>query len=530
MNAEKICLSSKAIDIAENDLYLEITNRLCYYDDINLNNVMLPYEGYEESANEAAQTLVNMPVQARYKKINNEDDLGGHEMHILSDGSVEFLTESIGTHISAEIKNDTVITVMGETKTLPCLFATCRVWKRNKNMIAAIKRLFESDDGLNTSWEISTTSYEYKDGIKILKEYSFMANTFLGSKVTPAYAGTSNALSLSSIDADELLVAEALSQDIIENSAFNIDNIEAKEEEVLQDNGENKIAEEAKTSVSDVAEQVDVSNTEPIEENTGETSEATIDNKVDTDTSDKSISESIKNDTDSNDKTDTSALTEWDLRNKVNRACREKVNNYAWCWLAYLFPVEQEAWCEYDGDSELDYLQFSYEVNGNEVTVSDPIEITLQATPKTINTTISEYEKTISEKDELIVKASSEINNLKSQLTELSQYKEKFTKMEQEKAEAELAQKKEDLISAVVKSGQITREEIDSSEELTNYVNTLDKKSLMAIVGERLSASMDTNKEVEVSEVTTGEHVVSNINTDDSIVDKASIMRNYLRN
>ena len=149
-----------------------------------------------------------------------------------------------------------------------------------------------------------------------------------------------------------------------------------------------------------------------------------------------------------------------------------------------MFPEERVVWCTYDGDSELDYLKFTYTVENDEVSVSDPEKVTLTISVKDINSTVSEYEKTIAEKDELIVNASSEIAELKAQNTELSQYKEKFTQIEQEKAESELAQKKEDLIASVVKSGQVTREEIEKSEELQGYVNTLDKKSLMALVGE----------------------------------------------
>ena len=64
MNTERICLSSKTIDIAENDLYLELTNRMCYYDDVNLNNILLPYKGVEDKAIECSKSLLNMPVQA----------------------------------------------------------------------------------------------------------------------------------------------------------------------------------------------------------------------------------------------------------------------------------------------------------------------------------------------------------------------------------------------------------------------------------------------------------------------------------
>lgn len=518
MEFEKICFSSKAIDIAENDLYLEITNRLCYYDDKNLNNVMLPYKGFEESALENAKSLINMPVQAKYRKINNMDDLGSHEMHVLPNGEVEFLTESIGTHISIEIKDDTVTTVSGDTKTLPCLFAKCRIWKRNSNMISAVKRLYESDGGLNSSWEISTFEYEYKAGVKILKDYAFLANTFLGSTTTPAYNGTSKAISLSSLSEDELLVAEALSLDLSENQTgtFDINNEPEKEENNLKKDKNVVLSSE--------------NSAEAVSTNTENVSDAATDvNNAESNTAVAEVKEDKKDVTDDNTSTETSALTSYDLRVRISKACRDKYDD--WCWVAYLFPEEHEVWCEYDGESELDYLKFTYTVENDVVTVSEPVKVSLTVSVKDINTTISEYEKTIAEKDDLIVKASSEITSLKSENTELSQYKEKFTQMEQEKVATELAQKKEDLIASVVKSGQITREEIEKSEEFSGYVENLDKKSLMAIVGERLSASVDKKNEAEVetSETKNDVHVASNLNTDDEVVDGATIMRNFLR-
>ena len=157
------------------------------------------------------------------------------------------------------------------------------------------------------------------------------------------------------------------------------------------------------------------------------------------------------------------------------------------------------------------------------MTVSEPEKVTLTISVKDINTTISEYEKTISEKDELIVKASAEITTLKADNAELAEYKQKFTEMEQEK----IAQKKEDLIASVIKSGQIAREEIEKSEELSGYVNELDKKSLMAIVGERLSASVDNPKETKVDTSEINElHIASNLNCEDT--DAVSLMRKFI--
>ena len=511
MNYEKICLSSKTIDIAENDLYLELTNRMCYYDDKNLNNVLLPYKGVEEGALECAKSLINMPVQAKYKKIAGKDDLGSHEMHILPDGEVIFDTESIGTHVDVWISEEEVTTVSGEVKKLPCLYAKKRIWKRNKNFINAIKRLYESEDGLGSSWEIQTLEYMFKEGVKTLTNYVFLSDCLLGSTTTPAYNGTSKAVSLSALSEQELMVAEALSQDLM-GQGLDIEN-EAKEENNLQNVIEINVAEEETVVETPVAETV---------ENPTETSEVT---------ETKETVESSEDKTEPTTETEVSALTEWDLRMKISQACREKVRD--WCWVSYMFPEDHVVWCTYDdAESELDYLKFTYSVENDEVTVSEPEKVRLTVIPAKINEVVSEYEKTIAEKDELIVKASSEITELKAQNTELSQYKEKFTQMEQEKAEAELAQQKEELIASVVKSGQITREEIESSEELKGYVDCLDKKSLMSIVGERLTASMNEKpeKEIETSETKEDIHVSSNLNNeDDEVVDYSSVMRNFLR-
>ena len=280
MNYETICLSSKTIDIAENDLYLELTNRMCYFDDKNLNNVLLPYKGVEKKALECAKSLINMPVQAKYKKIDGKDDLGSHEMHINPDGEVVFDTESIGTHVDVWIEETEVTTVSGEVKKLPCLYAKKRIWKRNKNFINAIKRLYESESGLGSSWEIQTLEYTFKDGIKTLTDYVFLSDCLLGSTTTPAYNGTSKAISLSSLTEQELMVAEALSQDIISQGLDN--NNQEKEDNIL--NKDENITLSADENVEEVTETEEVT----VEESTDtETSENTTETENSEDTSEE---------------------------------------------------------------------------------------------------------------------------------------------------------------------------------------------------------------------------------------------------
>ena len=151
---EKIKISSTALELSETTNYIELTNRLCYYGEPNLNGVMLPVEGAEEHA----KSLVLQPVVAKYKVIGNKPDLGGHEYR-----NGTFGTENIGVHEEVEVRTDTV-PVNGEQKTLPCLFAKSRIWTRNTNVVAAVKRLF-SEGRLHSSWEITVSDYEYKDGM-----------------------------------------------------------------------------------------------------------------------------------------------------------------------------------------------------------------------------------------------------------------------------------------------------------------------------------------------------------------------------
>lgn len=538
MNSEKLCFASKAIEVSESDSYLTLTNMLCYYDEPNLNNVMLPYSGVEESAKEMASTLVNQPVQAKYKKTKNGDDFGGHELSVDKNGKVVWGTTSIGTHTKSWIENCDVTTVNGENKNLPCLFAESRIWKRNSNVINAIKRLFESEDGLNTSWEISTNAYEYKDGIKKLTDYEFIGNAILGSNVTPAYKGTSKTLSIASEMMDgELMIAEALALDMSNVDVLDIEK-NKKEELVLEETNVNLSSNESEVNSEEVTATTDETIKTPVAEETSvepnaetpveETFESEEAKKENTSEDDKTKSETSE--------VDISSLTVYDLMRKIGKACDEKMTE-SWAYPVFIYPADHYVLCDYGRkESEMDYLKFNYEVNGDNVNIIGEAEkVTLVAIPKEINSVVAEFEAKISEKDNLITTVSAELTNLKTQIAELTPYKEKFEKAEQERIEAETAQKKEDLIASVVKSGQITREEIESSEEMTEWVNTLNKQAFMSVIGERVMASIETKetKEVETSEIKETVNVATNLNSEDdetplSEKEKASIVRRSL--
>ena len=215
-------MSSNVIELSEHKTYIELTRRLCYYDYPNLNGVQLN----SDTAEEKAQSLLMQPVVAKYKRIRNKDDLGGHECSVDNNGNVTFGTVPIGVNVAVEIKNDTV-NINNNTVETPCLFATSRIWTRNKNVCSAIKRLF-AEGKLHSSWEILTENAEYVNNVKILKDYVFEADALLGSTSNPAYGECATTLCVASAEDPEILLSEAIAND------FNIDNSETKEDKILK--------------------------------------------------------------------------------------------------------------------------------------------------------------------------------------------------------------------------------------------------------------------------------------------------------
>lgn len=501
MKSEKIFLSSKAIDLAEHNNYLELTNRLCYYDDKNLNNVLLPYKDCEDDALKYAQTLVNMPVQAKYKKIKRLDDLGSHEAHLDKDGDVVFDTESIGTHTEVYIQNDTVTTVSGETKELPCLYAKCRIWKRNKNMIAAIRRLYSSEDGLNTSWEIATKSYKFENGIKTLTDYEFLANTFLGSTTTPAYKGTSKTVSLSSMTEQELIVAEALSADL--SSDVEDNNEQSKKEEGNMSKTVDVVEPKAiETTVGEIVDTVE-----------GEKDTKTVDTDKDTPTVDDN-GECKKDDDDKKCKSESddaeveiekSELTANDLYERINKACREKTDG--WGYISFWFPEEKYVLFHIYEQKDLEFFKFTYSVDGDTVTVGEPETVTLTVS-------VAEINSALAQRDESLLKANEKIQTLESEIEELKPFKVQAELAAKEKAEAERKAKQSELSAYAIKSGFITKSEIDSDETISKMISELNEDGIKKIICERLMSSLTESPEVEISSVKEDKKISTNLKDD----------------
>ena len=446
-------------------------------------------------------TLKNKPLVGKIKmRYDGEYDFTGHNVRevekVDENGNkyreVEFDTEAFGTFFDVAIEtiNDKEYIV-----------ASCEIWKRfTKACEIIVNRIQEGS--LSTSWEISVekSTQGIIDGLmtKIIQAGRFIGHCLLGKNVSPAY-DSSGLLEIASTNYD-MEFAEALSQDIL-SQGLDIKN-EAKEENNLQSNIETQVAEE------NVEETV-------VETPVAETTESSTETEV----------------TENKDETEVSQLTEYDLRKKICEACRAKLDK--WCWISFHFPVEKEVWLEVDGrESELDFVRMTYTVENDTITVSDPEDVKLTVSIAEVNTKIAELEAEVSTKDEAIIKSGEEIARLKTEISELSPFKEKFEKAEQERIENELKEKKETIISSITKSGLITREEIEASEELKGYVENLDEKSLKAVLADRYIASLSENN-TEVSETKTEvETETASTNLDgleDEQLDVKSIMKSYFK-
>ena len=444
-------------------------------------------------------TLKNKPLVGKIKmRYDGEYDFTGHNVRevekVDENGNkyreVEFDTEAFGTFFDVAIEtiNDKEYIV-----------ASCEIWKRfTKACEIIINRIQEGS--LSTSWEISVekSTQGIIDGLmtKIIQAGRFIGHCLLGKNVSPAY-DSSGLLEIASTNYD-MEFAEALSQDIL-SQGLDKEN-EAKEENNLQSNIETQVAEE------NVEETV-------VETPVADTTESSTETEV------------IEN----KDETEVSQLTEYDLRKKICEACRAKLDK--WCWISFHFPVEKEVWLEVDGrESELDFVRMTYTVENDTITVSDPEEVKLTVSIADVNTKIAELEAEVSTKDDAIIKSGEEITRLKTEISELSPFKEKFEQAEQERIENELKEKKDNLVSSITKSGLITKDEIEASEELKGYVDNLDEKSLKAILADRYIASLNDNT-TEISETQNEvETETASTNLDgleDEQLDVKSIMKNY---
>lgn len=153
--------------------------------------------------------------------------------------------------------------------------------------------------------------------------------------------------------------------------------------------------------------------------------------------------------------------------------------------------------------------------------VSEVVESTETTTSELDKLTllVSELNANLILKNDALVKAAEIIENLKSEVSELTKYKEMFDASEQERIEKENAEKQENLKAYAMKTKLFKSEEFDEDENLKTLISNLDEKEIKSIIADRLAKSLD-DIVIETSTVIEKqvEKIVSNLNNDDDVI------------
>lgn len=471
-------------------------------------------------------TLVGNPLVGKLVVApKGELDFSGHNMKVVTrkddDGNeyktAEFDTDAFGSFQSVGIEkiDDTDFIV-----------ASCKIWKRYPKACATILRRIESGT-LNTSWEIDVLKAH--KGIvggriaKIIDDGVFTAHCLLGANVEPAYK-CSKLLEVAETDFG-LELANAYIEDTKEISNIESNEKEAKNLELNKDKETQTAQVENPTETEQAEQTATESTTEPTtpaepdvqtSEEGGETPPPT-EPETGTEPAGEPEPEST---------TETSSLTGHDLYEKLNEAV-VKFNSDM--YLAEVFPEDHTIWCKKFGRcmNDLDYIMFSYTVEGNEVSLGEPQRITLTVSISDVNTKIAELNNTIAS-------LNTELQSAKEEVASLTPYKDQAEKAEAEKAAAELAQKKEDLRQYALSSKMITETEVSEGGNYASLIENLDETGIKSVIAERCveaAKKTPTEKKIETSEVHKPESIKLNLNEtkyDANASDVKSIMRKVI--
>lgn len=497
MNKEKIIIYSpiKISEVNNDKPYIELTSRLCYLDYLNLNKV-----GLSSKAKDSFDTLIDMPIVA---KINSKGDkFGSHEVKVDKNGKVIFNTSAYGTHVEVWVEDDEVDIPNVGVKIVPCLFARSKVWKRFENVVNLIINKMENPEkyngGLFSSWELQGEEYHKDQGGKMYDKFTFLSNCFID--VPPAYGKNSKTLFVSSLNSDEKFTFSEQIQKAFEEDIKNI---------LISQGGNSEMA---------------------------------------------------KN------KTQQSALNMTDLYRKLWDVLNPRgwdSNPFYSVWEVY--PEDHQVICkDYSSDSSDELIVFNYIIDNEEnITLGEKkikklsdllsqkmnvnLQVNLDDTAKLISekeTKITELKTTLSEKDikiadlekeiaesgQAIIDLTKEKEGLKTQISELTPFKEKVKELEKVEQERLFSEKKDELKTFTLEDNLIAESELEENEIIKTIFSelTLDnyeasQKKIELIKGRKAIAefkankgNVDQNKDLEISQ-TQSEPKTDLNNTDDKI-------------
>lgn len=487
---DKLRLFTNSIEVAEHADGEDLSIKICLCDfSANANSVRINRGTIENWMS----TIIDAPIVAAVKvnPITGKRDFTGHAAKIAigADGKKELVFDSsaYGTITECAIE---------EINGVEYIVISAKIWSRFKAVVDLILSRVESD-GLNTSWEIEVSESHIDAGVKVIDAGRFIGHALLGAGIEPAYP-CSRLLEVAS--EDEVVVDEEFAQAF----ASDFNSQEKDGEQMKKKNEDFEVVVEAAEDKKDVTNQeiVDEPETDKVEEDDaakcGEEQE-----KVK-----KSEQESA-------------SLTEWDLREKLGRACAAKFNQ-DWCWVAFMFPAESKCWVRYAAaQTELDYAEFDYVVSNDEVTVGDPTYITLVASPRAMSAKLIANSVALTKANELM-------QSLTAQVEALGEYKESYERALSEKAAAEKASKQKELSEYLLKSGRITSEEIETDEEIKSIISELDENRAKLLIADRFMASLNVETPHETAVSSSSQAPLRAIITDEEPVNPVAAVMGYL--
>ena len=450
--------NSKSIWLSEdqNEDYLTARIVICDFT-TNRNGVMLN----RGTIGDWISTLVSAPLVGKLKaKPNGEIDFTSHNANVVTrideNGNeifdLEFDTDAFGTFTSVDIEM-----IDG----VECIVATAKIWKRfydASNLI--VRRINEGT--LSTSWEIAIEQAEKKiiNGaiVKVINKGRFIGHALLSSAVQPAYP-ISRVLEVAEKDEDEELYS-ALIRDAMNLGADGSEGLEMEEEKIVDTAKE--IAEEVVAT-----DEPAVDNPETDTEAESAEAEPTLEIEVDT------------------EEPELSALTDNDLRDLLYRAIDAKLDRKAYTFM--VFPEAHEVWAKRWDSKETEMFKFTYTVDGDSVTVSEPEPVVLIVAPRNINSAMDE-------KNAALIDAQKQINELTAQVAALEPYREAAEQAEREKAEAQHKEAVAQLKQYARESGMLSEDELDAGE-IAQMIEELKETEVKVLIADRI---VGKQKPVEV--------------------------------
>jgi hypothetical protein len=505
-----VLYSNYKIEISESqdESYLNVKFIICNFD-VNRNGVMINRDTVQDWLN----TLIMKPLVGLIKlNKDNELDFTSHEAKKVTeivDGkpqqTVKFGTDAFGVFDNVQIE-----TIDG----IEYITANARIWRRFTECCKIIQDRFNSNEPLNTSWEIAILDSDQKviDGqmVKVINEGIFVGHCLLSKYTPPAYpcSGMLEVAEEQEKEDSELMQAFI-------NDLNNINNLE--------------VANQTITSI-----QSEISS---------------VENKLNNKENDKGglqMSEKKKE-----NKIEKSSLTSGDIQQAIINALWDSNCCFD---TVIIHPVEQEIIIHQCGDLDENCIQIPYTISDDgTVTLGEGVPVQMVFIPRPdfdsqmaeltlakekatkeldeINadckkkdmqmselkealsvketelssniSAIVDLGKNIAEKETVIAQKDEEIKAKEIELSELKPFKEELDKINAEKEALEIAQKKEDFKNEYLSTKLISENDLEIAE-VKDAIEALDNSKMELFIAQKVIAkakSENSKSEIEVSEV-----------------------------